>query len=189
MIAAALFAVELAWWALHRLPPASGGSSPAASLPPEQAYQRAMALHRAGEFRAALPFYRRAIDGLPEARYEVHFAHAATLHTLIIAHRTTHGTQVPLTRSSDEEATLAHEAMAEYQVAARLATRPEDRARILLHAGDLYRVWGLAWEAFAAYREGQALDPTNPALAARGDALMLLLEHPERNWPGSEPTP
>ena len=144
-----------------------------------------MTLHRAGDLRGSLVFYRRAIAAGGTSR-ALHYSYAAALHSLVNSHRTTRGVPMPLVRSSDEAARLSREALAEYQLAAQLATDPRERANVLLHMGDLYRVWGLSWEAFAAYRQASALDPANELIATRGDALMLLLEHPERHVAGDD---
>lgn len=166
--------------------PHERNGSAAAALTPEQASERALAMHRSGDVLAALPYYQRALEGAPGQDWSTHFSYAAALHSSLTGHRTTHGWQFALVASSDQAARFAHAALAEYQRAASLAAAPRDRATVLLRAGDLYRVWGLPWEAFASYREALALAPDDELIAARGDALMLLLEHPEHGGAGGE---
>jgi hypothetical protein len=85
--------------------------------------------------------------------------------------------EIPLLRSSYERVTAGHEALAEAQIAARLARSGSELSAIAMIEGRLLEDWGLAREALAVYRRAESLDPTGEC-GRRAAALMAALRSP-----------
>lgn len=176
-VAALAVAALLATMGRHaRRGPASVPSNDI-DLSPAAAYDTAVGLVRQERFRVSLPYFRHAVRALPQD-WRAHFGLAAALSNVTLQFTTRGGVMVPETRSSADRVALMGEAFEEFERAARTAPDGPTRALVLATwANQLYR-YGFVWEAFAAYRHSAEADPSNPAYARNGDALMAILRDP-----------
>jgi tetratricopeptide (TPR) repeat protein len=149
-------------------------------LDPVVAYQRALHFSTHGEWRAALPYYRRAMEGSPGREWRPHFNYALVLNDLTLQFTTRAGQQVPATRSSAERVRLGSAALDEFWQAIQLAPDGATRAKILALRANMLVLWGFPWEAFATYRAATHADSTREDLRARGDQFLALMQDPSR---------
>jgi tetratricopeptide (TPR) repeat protein len=157
-----------------------------ATLAPTVAYDSAMVLARAGQHRASLPYYRRALQHRFDVMWPIHFNYASALYNYGLEIGTRNGVPLPATRSSVERVALMREAMAQLDSAERLAPGPAERAMIVRSRAERFRIWGLPWDAFTQYRTAEWIDPNEPALRQAAEGYLLQLRYPDQNWaPGS----
>ena len=158
---------------------AEGPVDPAAELAPQVAYERALALGRAGRHGKALPYYRRAITGVAEDFWDLHFNYGTALYNTTLVIESRHGTPLLGTRSSIERIERMRECLAELDRAESLAPTSDVVATIRSQRGRILQVWGLPWETFVAYRRAQEAAPGRGDLARMADAFMEVMEHPQ----------
>src|SRR6185436_6689965 len=134
-----------------------------------EARVRAAELLDAGRIVASLPLLRRA-SGLTR-EIEVHRSFARALY-----------------RAGYERVALMREAISEMEIVNRLPVTPPQRADALLGFAEMMLDWGFPWETFVLYRKAQDAEPSEPLHAARAEAFMTLLEHPDRYSLAAVPT-
>ncbi len=164
-----------AWWALRpaRAPHTLGSApDPLAGTDPADAYRAGLALAQQDRDAESVPYFRRALRGVREDFWELHFNYARALYNLTIEYRKSHGLVVTRTRSSFERISLMREAMIELDRADRLARDPADLATLKSYRARMTNVWGLPWETFLAYRQAQFAEPDRRDLALQADAYM-----------------
>jgi len=148
-----------------------------------EARVRAAELLDAGRIVASLPLLRRA-SGLTR-EIEVHRSFARALYR---AGYERGGSGEPAMRSSFERVALMREAISEMEIVNRLPVTPPQRADALLGFAEMMLDWGFPWETFVLYRKAQDAEPSEPLHAARAEAFMTLLEHPDRYSLAAVPT-
>jgi hypothetical protein len=146
-------------------------------LRPDAAYQRALRLVNAGEPSRSLPYFRHALS-FADKPLMAHANYAVALNRAALDSRVRHGLLLSATRASPERIALMREALAELDVAERMATTPSLRAWV--HASRAHRlvVWGMSWDALEEFRRAEAAEP-----GAWQDVIAQLAErlrHPER---------
>jgi hypothetical protein len=157
---------------------ARSGPDSVLHMDPVAAYQRALHFSTQREWRAALPYYRRAMEGAPGRDWRPHFNYALVLNDLTLQFTTRAGQQVPATRSSAERVRLGSAALDEFWQAIQLAPDGATRAKILALRANMLVLWGFPWEAFATYRAATHADSTREDLRARGDQFLALMQNP-----------
>jgi hypothetical protein len=191
--AAVLAVISLAGWFLlrsrvvARAPDSGATAGPAATLTPQVAYQTGLRMAQAGYHMESLPYFRRALEGKPLTAWVVHLNYAGALYNVGLEVRDRHGVAVPATRSSIERVAMMREALAELDIAERLATNPHDRAIAIRSRAERLQIWGFPWDAFAQLRQAQWTDTLWRELGRFADGYMVVLEHPERPRPVGKP--
>ncbi len=184
LAAGALLAAGLVLWLLPRReapgPRVDPASDSLALLPQAVAYERAKQWVHDGFSPESLPYYRRAIAGLVDDFWEIHFNYAAALFNSTVEYKTRSGMEVAVTRSSVERVQLMNEALHQLDLAERLAPTPAVVAQIQSTRGRMLHLWGFPWEAFVSYRKAQFAMPSDAQLAGRADAFMDVLRDPTR---------
>ena len=169
--------------AVSRAPDTGASADPAATMTPQVAYQTGLRMAQAGHHRESLPYFRRALEGKPLTAWVVHLNYAGALYNVGLEAHDRHGVAVPATRSSIERVTMMREALAELDIAERLATNPHDRATVIRSRAERLQIWGFPWDAFAQLRQAQWTDTLWRELGGLADGYMVVLEHPERLRP------
>jgi hypothetical protein len=149
-------------------------------MDPVAAYQRGVEICGTRNWRAALPYFRRALEGPPSREWRPHFNYAIVLNNLTLQFTTRAGQQVTATRSSAERVRLGRASLDEFWQAVQLAPDGATRAKILALRANMLILWGFPWEAFATYRTASQSDSTRTDLRARGDQLLALMQDPTR---------
>ncbi|HVP15400.1 MAG TPA: hypothetical protein VMS88_07635 [Terriglobales bacterium] len=176
-------ALALALAALSVAPPATRDD--ARDLSPPAAYRRALELMGGPEPTASLPYFRRAA-GDPEAPARVHLEYSWMLNDAAIGTRPRLGRITRAARSSWEQVHLELESQAQLDRAERISRDRVERALICAYRGKHLEVWGLPWDALAAYRAAADLDSLWRASASR---LEGRLRHPEKSAQGGPLAP
>ena len=184
LAASALLAVGLILWMVPRRetssPPADAARDSLALLPPAVAYERAKQWVHDGDSPESFPYYRRAIAGIVNDFWEIHFNYATALFNATVEYTTRSGMEVAVTRSSVERVQLMNEALRQLDLAERLAPTPAVVAQIQSTRGRMLHLWGFPWEAFIAFRKAQFALPSDGQLSGRADAFMDVLRDPTR---------
>ena len=149
-------------------------------MDPVAANQRAIEICGKHDWRAALPYFRRALEGPPGRDWRAHFNYAIVLNNLTLQFATRAGQQVTATRSSAERIRLGRASLDEFWQAVQLAPDGATRAKILAFRANMLVLWGFPWEAFATYRAAWQADSTRKDLRARGDQFLALMQNPTR---------
>jgi hypothetical protein len=187
-LAAVLALVAAGTWAWRlvgqqgRGPLAVPGAAPEndaiARLDPDVVFRTADSLGRAGRHRASLPYYRQALRNVRADFWQLHFNYGSALYNATLEIETANGLPVYALRSSWERVACMREALQQILAAEQLARTPHDLALVRATRARMLWLWGLPWETFAAFRESQAADPADRALAVQGDRYMDLLRDP-----------
>jgi tetratricopeptide (TPR) repeat protein len=128
-----------------------------AEMAPYEAYQRGLALGESQRFVESLPYFRRALE-VPPPAWQPYCDYAISL--FHATHQTRAGwpNARPATRSSYERVAMVREALAQLEVAERLAQTAPDRALVMALRARYLKVWGLAWDALGEYHRAATLD-------------------------------
>lgn len=149
-------------------------------MDPVAANQRAIEICGTHDWRAALPYFRRALEGPPGREWRTHFNYAIVLNNLTLQFASRAGQQVTATRSSAERIELGRASLDEFWQAVRLAPDGATRAKIFAFRANMLVLWGFPWEAFATYRAAWQADSTRTDLRSRGDQFLALMQNPTR---------
>lgn len=149
-------------------------------MDPNAAYQQAIHISTLRDWRASLPYYRRAMAGQPGREWRPHFNYALVLNNLTLQFTTRAGQQVSTTRSSAERIRFGRAALDEFWTAVQLAPDGATRAKILSLRANMMVLWGFPWEAFASYRAASHEDSTRTDLRQRGDQFLALMHDPSQ---------
>lgn len=134
--------------------PAASSHVTAAQLPPSNAYRLGVDLQTQGRHVESIAYFRRALEGEGN-RVQLHLDLGQALHNGSIE---MHERGFAVAQSQQRLA-MAREALAMVDVAARLATTPEERAYALFVRGRILLMWGLSTEALEAVLESRRLAP------------------------------
>ena len=184
IVIGALVAVALGtWWAIHvRTLRRAMSSAPdaLAAMAPDQAYREAIELAGEGRFDDSFPYYRRALAGLNQDFWEVHYNYGISLGSRALQYTTRGGAPAFATRSSIERIGLEHEAMRQLDRAVRIAPTPRIRAEVLDHFSNSVAVWGFPWERLDLMRKRQDADPGDEVAALRARQWLRMMRDPDQ---------
>lgn len=172
------------WWLVRpqpsSRPPTTLGADPAAGMDPHAARDRAKELMRAHLPTASLPYFRRALAGLPAVPPAFRLDYSSALVNASTESRTHLGLPGPAARSSWDRVALARESLRQIEIVEGQSLPPQ-RARVMvLGRGQRLQTWGLPWDALAAYGAAMALDPAWPDLRRHAAAYARRLRFPEQ---------
>ena len=149
-----------------------------ATLAPATVFRTADSLGRTGRHFASLTYYRQSLRNVRADLWQLHLNYGMALYNATLEIEARNGLPVHAVRSSWERVACMREAVQEILTAERLARTSRDLALVRATRARMLGVWGLPWETFAAYREAQAADPADRALALQADRYMELLRSP-----------
>lgn len=177
-------AAAAAWIAFGRRVPGTApaaGTDPAAHLEPRVALEAGIRLGAAGQSARSVPYFRRAVAGLPgywQARYDL----SSALANAAVESHVRLGRLDPALRSSAERIGAIVESEREMDAALAHANGPHDRAVLLVARSQTYLAWGMPVDALSLLQKAQAADPAweEPARLAGQVAQGLSLGGMER---------
>ena len=169
--------------AAERRPAVEHAADSLAEMPPYEAYRRGLALGEMQLFEESLPYFRRALE-VPPPAWQPYCDYAISL--FHATHQTRSGwtEATPATRSSYERVAMIREAMAQLDLAERLAQTAPDRAFVIALRARYLKVWGLAWDALSEYHRAATLDERHLFQAFE---LAEVMRDPVRAGPAPEP--
>jgi hypothetical protein len=172
IVALVILAAAALWFARSGRPPwgakAPGAADTLATLDPRAALAAGMRLGEQGQNARSVPYFRRAVAGLPgfwEARYDL----STALANAAVESRRRLGRMDPALRSSAERIGAVVESERELSVALEQASRPHNRAVLLMARAQTYLAWGMPVDALALLRQAHDADPAweQPAVMAQ----------------------
>jgi hypothetical protein len=126
-------------------------------LTPQQLFLRQRALFNGSRPTESLIYAKRLTERV-RGNWQAHLNYAIALNAA--AMETRPGATSTRTRASIERVAMLRQCFEELDVADRCTSLPRARSAIELQRGDLYRIWGFTADAFEAYRNGVAFDPS-----------------------------
>lgn len=181
--AAASVAIAL-WWAAHPHTVQTRRSEAAdslAGLDPRQAYVDALRLTQNGRAPESLPYFRRALEGIPGEHVETHLDYSDALHAAARTRRKRGAfLEQSAVRSSVERVEMMKESFRQLDLAETMISAPEDRAFINAARAYRYWEWGFPLEAQDYLRRATALAPNLPAADSLLQECIKSLRDPAR---------
>ena len=187
LVAVAVAATGLAGWFALRPRAPSVAPSPTSgmeTIPPREAYERALRLEAAGRHVESLPYFRAAAAAGQRDIQWLHTDYAAALYNGCFQVRDRPRTVA--TRSSFERVAIMHESLREMRLAAQFDTLWA-RAELLEREGNMVQTWGFVWEAYFRFRAAQQADSVSPRDVTHAHAFMVLMRHPDHFVPDAVP--
>jgi len=155
---------------------AAGAADSLDFLSPQQLFLRQSALFHSGRPTESLLYARRLSERVPE-NWQAHLNYAIALNASAMEGRP--GGSITRTRASFERVAMLRHAFAELDVADRCTGLATAHSAIELQRGDLFRIWGLTADAFAAYYDGVELDSTSSMARERLSLWTRAILNPE----------
>jgi tetratricopeptide (TPR) repeat protein len=143
-------------------------------LDAKAAYERGVALQRAGHHIESVPFFRRAMQAHQEIS-RLHLEYGEALHNAAIQTDQRFGFVRFVVPSSQERAALANEAILELRRSAELARTADERAYALFILGRTQSLIGIQADALESVMMAQALAPNVSVLGGFELSQRLIL--------------
>ena len=140
----------------------------------ELAYERGLDLAKAGRHRESVPEFRGALHARPDL-WNFHHDYATALFNTAHESRSHLGRLEPVMRSSVERVALIREGLTELEAARQRARDPREHALIIHTRAQVFKAWGLPWNAFESFSEWPDTTWRESVLARR---LMEAMEDP-----------
>jgi len=153
-------------------------TDPLLSLDVEQALSTAKVLGGQGRACASLPYFRRAVELVP-GRWELRRDYAAALLDAVSEARPSLRVAQSVTRSSWERGAMTREALAQLDLAERLAPTPTAGAQVIALRGMGIANWGLSWNGLVEYGRAGELAPGWTELHGHGADLARIMREPQ----------
>jgi hypothetical protein len=151
-----------------------------AAMHPETIYNTAVRLVEQDRDEESLPWFRASLARVREDFWQLHFNYFAALRNTALEDTVRLGLRLPALRSSAERVALMREALRELDRAEALAPNPDVLAMVRVQRARAMRIWGMAWEAWLAFRLASEAVSNRPFEEFLADDFSDLMHHPTR---------